>query len=83
MLPPRRGFGGPAQQESSAHGGRISGDPIPIFTSAYSERPTRVNLYGPTLPRAYRLTYAYLTCDYSVGHLYETVAARPLGDPVR
>src|SRR3977135_1731655 len=34
MLPPRRGFGSPTQQESSAHGGRVSGDPIPIYDSS-------------------------------------------------
>ena len=30
MLPPRRGFAAPTQQESSAHDGRVSGDSIPI-----------------------------------------------------
>src|SRR6266404_27212 len=73
----------PSQQESSAHGGRVSGDPIPIYGSAYLETPTRVNLYSPTLPRTYHLTYAYFTRDYGVGYLDETISARPSSNPVR
>src|ERR1700730_5377786 len=35
-LPPRRGYPCPTQQESSAHIGRVSGDPIPICAANLS-----------------------------------------------